>query len=102
MIMQNMIIENERGKDLDYTSFDLTRQPVRPRRRKDRIRRFLEMYHDIRDSDKHENLQKKISLSSGGHGMANKTTSFIFMFDVVCDELCVLFDSFGIDFYANN
>jgi hypothetical protein len=30
-----------------------------------------------------------ISLNSGGHEMANKVTSFVSMFHVVCDEHCV-------------
>ena len=50
-------------------------------------------------------LFKKISSSSGGHGMANKTASFISMFHVVCDELCVcgcMVDELGFEFYAKN
>jgi hypothetical protein len=60
VIMHNMIIENERDQDLDYRFYELMGEPVRPHRRRDRIARFVECYHEIRDEDTHEFLQKDI------------------------------------------
>src|SRR4051794_9520565 len=36
VIMHNMIIENERGQDLDYSHYELMGHPMRVRRRADR------------------------------------------------------------------
>lgn len=58
VILHNMIIENERGQELDYSTYDLMGIPVRPRRVQDRLRRFLEVYDEIRDPDTHNELQK--------------------------------------------
>ncbi|XP_073351839.1 uncharacterized protein [Aegilops tauschii subsp. strangulata] len=58
VIMHNMIIENEHEQDLDYTFYDLMCICVRSIRREDRIRRFMEVYHDIRETDTHNDLQK--------------------------------------------
>jgi hypothetical protein len=58
--MHNMIIEDERGKNEVYGGYDLMGVPVQPRRDRNRISRFLEMYHDIRDGDMHDVLQKDI------------------------------------------
>jgi hypothetical protein len=60
VIMHNMIIENERGQDLNYSFYDLMGHMVQPRRRADRISRFLEVYHEVRDSDSHDDLQKDL------------------------------------------
>jgi hypothetical protein len=41
-------------------------------------------------------------LRSGGYGIANKISSFLSMFYVVGDELCVMFDELGVDFDSKN
>jgi hypothetical protein len=58
VIMHNMIIENERGQDLDYSIYDLMGQSVR--RREERLARFLASYHAIRDTGMHDDLQKNL------------------------------------------
>ena len=60
VIMHNMIIENERGQAVDYSVYDLMGQPVRVRRREERVARFIASYHSIRDDDVHDNLQRDI------------------------------------------
>ena len=60
VIMHNMIIQDERGQNVVYGTYELMGRPVRPRRGGDRVACFLESYHDIRDSDVHENLQKDL------------------------------------------
>ena len=55
-----VIIANEHGKDLNYTFSGLMGKPVRFCRRQNRVRRFLETYHDIRDPDTHGDIQKDI------------------------------------------
>jgi hypothetical protein len=72
IIMHNMIIEDERGKDLDSTHYKLMGCPVRVHRREHRVARFIHSYHVIRDNEVHA-IFKMISLESGGDGMSNKT-----------------------------
>jgi hypothetical protein len=57
--MHNMIIENEHGQNLDY-SYELMGRPVHVRGREERIAKFLESYHSIRDYEVHKNLQKDL------------------------------------------
>ena len=79
--MHNIIIENESGKDFDYTFYETIGQPVQPRRREDQIRRFLEVYHGIPDSDRHVDLQKYlIEELWAWHGQQDHY--------VIDDELC--------------
>ena len=60
VIMHNMIIENKRGEeDLDY-NYEHVGQPVRIRRRADRLARFLASYHAIRTNEVHDTLQKDV------------------------------------------
>ena len=54
----NMIIENERGQDLDYSQYELLGHPVRVRRRAERVARFVASYHAIRRPATHNDLQK--------------------------------------------
>ena len=58
VIMHNMIIENERGKDLDYNFYHL--MGIHPMRKEERIRRFMKVYSEIRDIDVHDQLQKDL------------------------------------------
>ena len=51
VIMHNMIIENERGQELDYTHYELMGHPVQVRRRAERIARFVASYHAIRHNE---------------------------------------------------
>lgn len=60
VMMHNMIIENEHGQDLDYTFYDLMGIRVMPMRKEDRIRHFMKVYHEIRDADTHNDLQKDL------------------------------------------
>lgn len=60
VIMHNMIIENKHGQDVDGYHYKLMGHPVRVRRQRDRIARFIECYHAIRDENTHENLQKDL------------------------------------------
>jgi hypothetical protein len=60
VIMHNMIIGNERGQDLDYTFYDPMGVRVMPMRKEERIRRFMKVYNEIRDSHAHDQLQKDL------------------------------------------
>ena len=60
VIMHNMIIENERGQDLDYSQYELLGHPVRVRRRAERVARFVASYHAIRRPATHNDLQKDL------------------------------------------
>ena len=60
VIMHNMIIENERGQDLDYSQYELLGHPVRVRRRAERVARFVASYHIIRRPAAHNDLQKDL------------------------------------------
>ena len=71
VIMHNMIIENERGQDVDYSHYELFGHPVRVRRRTVRMARSVASYHAIRRAEMHDDLQKDSS-RSGGHGMDDK------------------------------
>ena len=71
VIMHNMIIENERGQDLDYSQYELLGHPVRVRRRAERVARFVASYHAIRRPHRMM-IVKRISLKSDGLGMAVK------------------------------
>jgi hypothetical protein len=46
-IMHNMIIENERGQELDYTHYDLMGVLAQVRRREERLSQFISSYHGI-------------------------------------------------------
>jgi hypothetical protein len=60
IIMHNMIIENEHGHDLDYGFYNLMGRPVRVQRNQDRVERFLKTYENMRDEDRHLELQKDL------------------------------------------
>ena len=60
VIMHNMIIENERGQDVDYSQYELLGHPVRVRRRAERVARFVASYHAIRRPAAHDDLQKDL------------------------------------------
>ena len=60
VIMHNMISENERGQDLEYSQYEFMGHPVRVRRRGARVARFVASYHAIRRADAHDELQKDL------------------------------------------
>ena len=60
VIMHNMIIENERGQDLDYSQYEPLGHPVRVRRRAERVVRFISSYHAIRRPATHNELQNDL------------------------------------------
>jgi hypothetical protein len=61
MIMHNMIIEKKRGTNAVYSIYDLMGHQVRLWQGGDRVARFLDAYHHIRDLDVHENLQNYLT-----------------------------------------
>jgi hypothetical protein len=60
VIMHNMIIENERGQELDYTHYDLIVVSIQVRRRQDILAQFISSYHAIRQGEMHDQLQLDI------------------------------------------
>jgi hypothetical protein len=57
IMMVCMIIGSTHEVDEIYGGFNLMDQQVPPQRDRNRIERFLEVYHHIRDSDVHDELQ---------------------------------------------
>jgi hypothetical protein len=53
-----MIIEDDRGKNVDHTHYKLMGVSVQVRRSAYRIARFIALYHAIRSNDTHDELQK--------------------------------------------
>jgi hypothetical protein len=49
-------------------------QPTHVRMKEERAACFLASYHDIRDNNVHDDLQK-VSSTSGGHGIVNTASS---------------------------
>ena len=60
VIMHNMIIENERGQDVDYSHYELLGHPARVLRRAERVARFVGSYHALRRPAAHNDLQKDL------------------------------------------
>ena len=60
VIMHNMIIENERGQDVNYSQYELLGHPVRVRRRAERVAGFVASYHAIRRAEMPDYLQKDL------------------------------------------
>jgi hypothetical protein len=55
-----MIIEDDRGKNIDHTHYELMGVPVQVRRSTHRIAWFIASYHAIRSNDTHDELQKDL------------------------------------------
>ena len=60
VIMHNMIIENQRGQNVDYSHYELLGHPVRVRLRPERVARFVASYHAILRPEMHDDLQKDL------------------------------------------
>jgi hypothetical protein len=61
VIMHNMIIEDDRGKDVEERGhYDLMGVPVQVHRSQHRIARFMASYHAIRSNDAHDELQNDL------------------------------------------
>jgi hypothetical protein len=60
VIMHNMIIEDNRGKDEDHTHYELMGVPVQVRRSAHRVAHFIASYHSIHSNDTHDELQKDL------------------------------------------
>ena len=60
IIMHNMIIQDEHEQNVVYGTYELMGHQVRPRKGGNRVERFLEAYHDIRDEDMHKDLQNDL------------------------------------------
>jgi hypothetical protein len=54
--MHNMIIEDDRGKNIDHTHYKLMGVPVQVRRSAHRIAQFIALYHAIRSKYTHDEL----------------------------------------------
>jgi hypothetical protein len=61
VIMHNMIIEDDRGKNMDHIHYELMGVPVQVRRSAHRVARFVASYHSICSSETHDELQKYIT-----------------------------------------
>jgi hypothetical protein len=57
VIMRNIIIENERGQDNDYSHYELMGHPLQLHMREKRVACFIASYHSIRNTDVHDQLQ---------------------------------------------
>ena len=57
IIMHNMIIEDDRGKDVDHGHYELMGIPVQVRRTPERVASFIASYHTIRSNNAHDELQ---------------------------------------------
>ena len=55
-----MIIENERGQDVDYSHYELLGHHVQVRRRAERVARFVASYNAIRCPAAHNELKKDL------------------------------------------
>jgi hypothetical protein len=84
VIMHNIIIEDDRGKNIDHTHYELMGVPMQVRRSAHRIPRFITSYHAIR-SRTHMMSSKKISWKNGGIGMDNNS--------------CILFKNYMVYFF---
>jgi hypothetical protein len=60
VIMHNMIIKDDRGKDEDHTHYELMGVSVQVKRIAHRVARFIASYHSIRSNDTHDELQKNL------------------------------------------
>jgi hypothetical protein len=60
VIMHNIIIEDDCGKDKDHTHYELMGVHVQVRRSAHRMARFIVSYHSIRSNDTHGELQKDL------------------------------------------
>ena len=60
VIMHNMINENERDQDIDYSHYELLGHPVRVRWRAARVAQFVTPYHAIRRAEAHDDLQNDL------------------------------------------
>jgi hypothetical protein len=61
IIMHNMIIEDNRGKDIEQINhYDLMGVPVQVQRTQHRIAWFMASYHAIRSNDTHDELQNDL------------------------------------------
>jgi hypothetical protein len=59
--MHNMIIENDSGKHVDHTHYDLMGVPMEVSRTQHKVARFLAWYHSIRSNETHDELQKDLN-----------------------------------------
>ena len=59
LILHNMIIEDERGLDLEF-DYDNVSSLVKPARHPDRIRAFLQTCREIEDNNTHIQFQKDL------------------------------------------
>jgi hypothetical protein len=58
--MHNIIIEDDHGKNIDHTHYELMGVSVQVRRSAHRIVRFIASYHVIRSNDTYDELQKDL------------------------------------------
>jgi hypothetical protein len=61
VIMHNMIIEDDREKNMDHIHYELMGVSMQVRRSAHRVARFVASYHSIRSNETHNELQKYIT-----------------------------------------
>jgi hypothetical protein len=77
--MQNIITEEYRGKDVDYSFFNLMRVHLQVHRREHRVSHFITSYNAIRSNDVHDELQKDL-IKEWWKWLANNSAYFICIF----------------------
>jgi hypothetical protein len=60
VIMHNMIIEDDRGENIDHTHYKLMGVPVQVRRFAHRVALSIALYHSICSNETHDELQKDL------------------------------------------
>jgi hypothetical protein len=60
VIMHNMIIEDDRAKNVDHTHYELMGVLVQVARSAHRVARLIASYHCIRFNETHDELQKDL------------------------------------------
>ena len=95
VIMHNMIIKNARRQGLDYTFYHLMRIRLMPMRREERIKRFMKVYNEIRDSDAPNQLQKDL-LEEYWKYHGERGTWFHLFVCCIVQKLCCMYAAFDL------
>jgi hypothetical protein len=72
--MHNIIIEDDRGQDLNDYVYDLMGHPMQPQHRHERLAQFIECYQTF-VTPMCMMIFRRMSPRNGGHGMANKSAA---------------------------
>jgi hypothetical protein len=60
VIMHNMIIDDDGGKDEDHAHYELMGVPIQVKGTTHRMACFIVSYHSIRSNDTHDELRKDL------------------------------------------